>query len=306
MIDDFIRLFGAEGSDFSLNCKRLIQEKDFSYRLVEGIEKDETVLEVLKTTDLKELSISGEHRKDDWEHGWLENLKCFENSDYDISSLVPAYVRPDRTLRFNHEYIKPKSSTFELDFYTVFRNFLFERYLKNYLAIYEFGCGTGYNLIIMAKLFPDKELHGLDWASSSKDLVNKIAKAHHYKLTGHCFDMFTPDMSLDISEQSVFITLNSMEQLGDNFELFLQYIIKVSPALCINSEPLIDLYDEGTLLDYLAAKYHRKRKYLGKYITRLKELEMEGRIEILSIQRIAFGSLFHEGYSTVIWRPKKQ
>jgi len=37
----------------------------------------------------------------------------------------------------------------------------------------------------------------------------------------------------------------------------------------------------------------------------LKKLESENKIEILKIQKVPFGSTYHEGYSFVIWRPKK-
>ncbi len=38
------------------------------------------------------------------------------------------------------------------------------------------------------------------------------------------------------------------------------------------------------------------------FLTRLKELEKEGRLEILKAQRIFFGSLYHDGYFLVVWR----
>jgi len=33
-------------------------------------------------------------------------------------------------------------------------------------------------------------------------------------------------------------------------------------------------------------------------------LEGEGKIEILEIRRLFFGSLFHEGYSLIVWKMK--
>jgi hypothetical protein len=49
--------------------------------------------------------------------------------------------------------------------------------------------------------------------------------------------------------------------------------------------------------------YHRKRGYLSGFLPRLKSLEAEGRITILEAKRMFFGSLYHEGYSFVVWRP---
>ncbi len=71
----------------------------------------------------------------------------------------------------------------------------------------------------------------------------------------------------------------------------------------MHAEPLAELYDENSLIDCLALKYHRARGYLNGFLTRLTELAEEGRIEIIVKKRVPFGSHFHEGYSIVVWRP---
>ena len=75
--------------------------------------------------------------------------------------------------------------------------------------------------------------------------------------------------------------------------------------LCLNVEPLCELYDEDHLFDYVAIKYQEKRNYLAGYLDRLRQLESEGKIEILKIQRMLFGNLHYEGWSFVLWKPKK-
>ena len=96
-----------------------------------------------------------------------------------------------------------------------------------------------------------------------------------------------------------------IEQLASNFEAFLQFLLKHSPALCVHVEPTIELYDENNLVDYLAMKFHRKRGYTENYLTRLRELEAKNKIGILKVKRPFFGSLYMEGYSYMVWRPKK-
>ena len=83
----------------------------------------------------------------------------------------------------------------------------------------------------------------------------------------------------------------------------LEFFLESKPSICVHAEPLRELYDEKNLMDYLAMRYHEKRNYLVGLVPRLKELEMDGRIEILHLHRVMFGSLFHEGYSLLIWRP---
>lgn len=300
-VNDFAQLFGAKEEELSVKCKTLIEEMDFRYQIVSDEERDQLILSILKRISSDELKVSGEERKYDWEKGWAENLERF-NKIPDIQSLIPGYFRPYQILRLNHKYIKVFNPKFEINFYTIFRYYLFEKYLKDFDPIYEFGCGTGIGLVILAQVFPEKKIHGLDWVNSSKKLVDKIALMYGYNLTGHLFDMFHPDYDIEIPNNSAFITFHSLEQLGNNYEQFLQFIIQKRPMLCLNVEPIIELYNKDNLIDYLALMYHKKRGYLANYLTRLKQIEKEGKIAILNIHRVPFGSMYHEANSIIVWK----
>jgi cyclopropane fatty-acyl-phospholipid synthase-like methyltransferase len=171
-------------------------------------------------------------------------------------------------------------------------------------TIYEFGCGSGFNLVALAQLYPNKVLHGLDFVSSSVEIVNKLAQLYGWNMAGHLFDMRSPDENLEIAGNSAVVTIGTIEQLAGDFEPFLQFLLRRSPALCIHIEPTIELYDEDNLLDYLAAKFHRKRGYTEGFLPRLQQLADRGQIEIVKIKRLFFGSLLMEGYNVLIWRPR--
>jgi hypothetical protein len=100
------------------------------------------------------------------------------------------------------------------------------------------------------------------------------------------------------------VTIGTIEQLAGDFEPFLQFLLRRSPALCIHVEPTVELYDEDNLVDYLAVKFHRKRGYTEGFLPRLQQLEDQGRIEIVKVKRLFFGSLLMEGYNLLIWRPR--
>ncbi|MGZ3579125.1 MAG: hypothetical protein ACXWMH_00015 [Syntrophales bacterium] len=297
------RLFGTTAAEIERQCGDLLQKYDFRYRTVGGDAFKETLLKVIRTINESSLSVSGKGRHKDWETGIGENLRAFESGHYNLSELVPKYMYKFPVRRLFGEYIEPVDANFEVNFYTVYRQYLFKTYLDAYSSVFEFGCGTGYNLVIMEQLFPGKMLFGLDWARNSVKLVNTIAFALGIEtMKGRLFDFFSPDDSLEIAGDAVVITLNSMEQLGGDYNDFLQFLLRKKPALCINSEPFLEMYDENNLLDYLAAMYHRKRNYLKGYLPALKELEKEGRIKILKEHRVHLGNMFHEGYSLVIWK----
>jgi len=303
-VDDFACSFGTTVADIPSDCRRLIEERDFSYRLLEGEEQDRVVLNVLKKIEADTQIVGADGRQEVWQKGWNENLQNFAKSGFDLGALVPKFIRPGAIVRYNGDYIEPASSTFELDYYSVFRLWLFRKYLGDAQTIYEFGCGSGFNLVTLAHLYPNKVLHGLDFVSSSVEIVNKLAQAYGWNMAGHLFDMRSPDENLEIAGNSAVVTIGTIEQLAGDFEPFLQFLLGRSPALCIHVEPTVELYDEDNLVDYLAAKFHRKRGYTEGFLPRLQQLEDQGRIEIVKVKRLFFGSLLMEGYNLLIWRPR--
>ena len=303
-LEDFAYSFGTTRGDIPDDCRELIDKTDFRYRILEGEERDKVILDVLRKIESDQQVIGAKERHGDWNKGWDESLYEFTNSNYDLNKLVPKFIRPNRAIRLNGNYILPSNPNFELDYLSVFRLWLFRTYLKEFDAIYEFGCGTGFNLVVLAQLYPEKELHGLDFIPSSRDLVNLIGEVYGWKMTGHHFDMLYPDEDFKIGDNSAILTIGAVEQLAGNFESFLQFLLKHQPRLCIHVEPTIELYDENNLVDYLAIKFHRKRGYSENFLTRLRELEAQNKIEIMKVKRLFFGSLYMEGYSCLIWRPK--
>lgn len=298
------RLLGTSADEIEALCGHLLTEFDLRYEVLEEAEYESVLLNVIQTMNDHKLSVSGRKRKNDWEAGWCENLKDFVNSGYDLERLIPKYMHKFSIRRLFGRYVRPVDPNFEVNFYTVYRHYLFQKYLTDFDPVFEFGCGTGYNIVILARLFPDKSLMGLDWSNSSVELIRKIANKYNFNLQGRLFNFFEPDDSLSIPQGSAFLTLNALEQLGGEYELFLNFILEKRPAICVNSEPFVEMYDEENLLDYLAARYHYQRNYLSGYYLSLLNLEKQGRITILRSQKVPSGNLFHEGYSIVAWKPE--
>jgi len=303
-IKDFACSFGIDVDDISNSCKELISETDFKYTVIEREERDKLLLNVIKKIESDKQKIGTSEREKVWEQGWSENLKEFVKSNGDLKKLVPKFIRSNQAIRLNQKYVMPSNPNFELDYFSVFRLWVFNEYLKDFDNIYEFGCGTGFNLVVLSQLYPKKNLYGLDFVPSSVNLVNKISEMYGWNISGHLFDMISPDEKFEIKNNSAVFTFGSVEQLASKFDAFLQYLLKSKPKLCIHMEPTIELYDENNFIDYLAIKFHKKRGYTENFLTRLKELEKQNKIEILKVKRLFFGSLYMEGFSYIIWRPK--
>ena len=302
-VEDFAKSFGTTSDDLPEGCLELIRDGNFDYKEVAGEARDKVILQVLDkiATDLQ--IVGAEERKAVWERGWRENLDDFVESNHDLNKLVPRFLRPDQAVRLNGKYVLPSNPKFELDFYEVFRHWLFHKYFSHYQNIYEFGCGTGFNLVTLSQLFPEKRLYGLDFVPSAANLVNEIAKSKGANLSGHLFDMKNPDQDFELAPDSLLFTSGAIEQLASCIENFIQYILKQKPALVVHIEPTLELYDTSRLEDYLAAWFHRKRGYTQGLLSRLQKLEKESKVEIQKIKRLYFGSLFMEGYTCYVWKP---
>lgn len=304
-LEDFASLFGTTIDDISDNCRDLINKYNFKYRIFNDNERGRITSQILEKINSGKLSIAGKARKDFWEIGWRENFRDFLDNNCDADTLIPKYVKYNEPVRLNRNYIEPQDPMFGLRLADVFKVWIFEKYLKNVSAIYEFGCGTGYNLLSLAKLFPEKALYGLDWVDASADIIDVLAKRYDYNLKSRVFDMFSPDWNLSFQENSAVITFHSLEQLGPNFEKFLKFLLAKSPIICLNIEPIYELYDENNPIDCLASKFHKRREYLDGYLTRLIQLERDGEIEMLKTQRVFFGTLYQDSYSFIAWRVKQ-
>lgn len=299
---DFARAFGADEAEVSRFCGGLIKTLDFKYTVLPQEKREELLLNAIKKCDNAELSASGAHRKSDWRRGWGEILQDFHNSGGDLKALVPKDWHGDRPLRYNGDYIMPSFGTFERDFTLVFRHWLYQKYFADYENIYEFGCGTGHNLAVMAQLFPGKRLFGMDWVPESQELLSAIAAKYGWPIKGIHFDFFKLDYSLKILPNSLIYTSSALEQLDGDYGGFLDYSMANRPALCVNVECMAEYYDENQLYDYVALKYHKARHYLNGFLTHLRGMEKDKKIQIITTRRTGFGSLYHEGLMYVIWK----
>lgn len=298
----FGNVFDTKGNALPVLVEQTIKKANFKYNKVDGKKYDEAILKVIKTLDSQALKISGPDRLHDWEKGWEENLQAFKRSKYDLNQLIPKFVKEDAYIRFQGNFIEPQSDSFETDFVTVIRYYLYDKYYKNLDTLYEFGAGTGLNLIAASEMFPEMKLVGLDWTNSSIKIINSIKKRLNINISGERFDLFNPDKNYRLNKNSAILTIGALEQLGQNFKPFINYLLRSKPKICINLETLYEVYDQNNLLDYLAMKYLEKRNYLRGFLPYLKNLEAKKKISILEIRR-TFGSFYHDGYTYIVWRP---
>lgn len=307
-VEDFAVFLGTNCDQISDTIKNLITQSDFQYEVLQGNEREQVILQVLKDIELKNFARVGiPERQKTWEMAWSDHLNEFVAKGFAQEELEPKFMRSNErsneivTLKKN--YVKPFVPNFGLNYAKVCKTWLFEKYLREVEAVYEFGCGSGFNLVMLAQLYPHKKIYGLDWASASVNLVNINAQKHSFNITGRQFNFFEPDEQLEIENNSAFLTVAALEQVGKNHDKFINFILSKSPKLVINLEPIAEYYDSDSLVDYLALMYHRKRNYLDGYLAKLKELESHKKIKIIKAEPSYFGNVYHSPYSMVVWIP---
>lgn len=263
--------------------------KKTKYRLLNKKEEEQVIIKIMDTLLDPSLPFSGKHRHNQWEKGWGENLKS--------GDITPGYFGKYKIHRLNGRFITSDDKHFEQkQLYSIVDEMAW-RYMTDAPDIYEFGCGTGHNLVRVHYINPDAKLHGFDWAKSSNKLINKLG------MDGKNFDFFEPDTSIKLAPDSVVYTVAALEQTGTRYERFLKYLIKQKPALVVHIEPIPELLEPTNLIDYLSIKYMEKRKYLTDYYKTLQTLEKLGKIEILEARRSGIGSMYIDGYSIIVWKP---
>jgi SAM-dependent methyltransferase len=276
--------------------------KNLSFETVDSEKRDSLILEFLSALD-SDLPVAGEHREQVWEKGWGENLNEFTTS-HKISDLRPKYFSKIPQLRWNQQWITPVDSQMELHLFELLLEHIFEHYLMDEDDVYEFGCGTGHNLLRIREFNKSANLTGLDWARSSQKLINEIARAlgDNHLYASH-FDYFKPDHNFHLKPNSAVCTIASLEQTGSKFTDFIEYLLENKPRIVIHIEPIGEVLNPSILLDYLSLRYFKKRNYLDGLVHYVNTLAEAGQAEVLDLRRTNMGSFFIEGYTVFVWRP---
>jgi len=303
-LSDFCGLFGAEPESFTEEQVKTITTKDcFRVSELGQVETERVIIDVLKKINSPELTVAGDGGSNSrWERGWAENLADFDPSK-GFETLRPKYVRSSQPVRLYQRFVMPENPDFEYEWYKIFLEYLARQYMGESDTVYEFGCGSGFNVAFLSQLFRnEKKVWGLDWAKSSVKIIDKMTEAG-YNVEGRLFNFFEPDESFKLEEGAVVLTVGALEQTGSRYVSFLNYLLGQPINLCINIEPIVEWYDQNRLVDYLAVLFHERRKYMSGFPEALGGLANKGEISLVKQKRSYLGSLYIEGYSQNIWKP---
>jgi S-adenosylmethionine-diacylgycerolhomoserine-N-methlytransferase len=237
-----------------------------------------------------------------WDRGWAEALREAEAADFAPDALTPRYFRGAPWLRWQGDVLATDNPHLEPQLLNVARLVLFEHFVRGARHIWELGCGSGQNLAALARLYPDAQVTGFDWAQPAVDIATRFGQRQGARVSGVRFDMLRPGPRR-CADGTVVVTVHALEQLGTRHGPLLDWLLASRPALVLHYEPIAEFYDTGRLFDYLAAWYSTHRDYLTGYLPALREREARGQLEIVFARRPGLGGIVHEA-SVVAWRPR--
>jgi hypothetical protein len=300
----FEHLFNDVGiKKISDDVRLLIDESSLSYRFVTSEEELQIDRIVRHETEIGRDKSVGPHRKELWDRHWSDVYKRFTQTGFELSALNPDFISKTPFLRLDGRYIVPLSKGFELSYYQIIRAIIGASWIKTSQSVFEFGCGSGFNLAYFAKTFPGKCFTGTDWVEGPILILNEMRSKLGLDVHGCLFDLLEPNFDLRLPDNTVVLTLCALEQLGGGFKAFLDYLLNVKPGLVINLEPINDHYNVSIPFDGVAFEYHRARNYLTGYLSELQALHTQQRINLNFSKRLGFGSLLHECYHLTVWEP---
>ena len=205
-LDDIYNLLGEKKDSNT----RYIKYKKLFYQIPLPTQIDTFLLDYFNFINSKFITKSGTYKKYlAWEKGWKFNLNRIKRN-FNIKFLTPKFVRKDQLLRINGKYIIPKSSNFETKLFQTIKLIIFYKYIKNINYIYEFGCGTGHNLIFLSKHFKNLKFIGTDYSRASQKILNLVNKRFS-NINGFFFDSTKPSKDFYIKTNAIVFTVGTME-----------------------------------------------------------------------------------------------
>ena len=299
---DFEELWGVSLGAVAIDE---IAQLEYEYEPMNISEENALIAEIQEEILQNKFVKAGQSREASWEKGWDENLQGYRKSK-NIEDLIPNYFGKSTINRLGQHFIRAVSKNFDLNMLRAIEARVFADYLIKHKNIYEFGCGTGHNLLFLRKINPDCTLVGLDWAKSSQETLSLLSRTLlDEKIYGKNFDYFSPDFDFKLKPSAAVFTIASLEQIGDRHGLFIDYLMENKPEIVVHVEPFRDLLDEQNPVDLASIKYMKQRNYIDGYCEAIFKLQRNNEAQVHLFERTFIGSKYVDGYTILVWSPSK-
>ena len=238
----------------------------------------------------------------DWQDDWFSVLQNLQTNDDNVKSIIrPKWFRKNAFVNIQNCLSLTETPYVDWEYQLITRQMLFYTHLKDIDNICEFGSGSGTNFYLINKILQDKNFILSDISVTSLKIIQELKrKLNRNNLTHSNIDI-EQDIDLQLPDNTAVITTSVLEQIGDNYKNFINFILKEKPQIVINVEPIVELLDSKNGFDNVMNLYCEKRKYLAGYLTELEKLEKQKKIKIIMKKRTMVSGTFIEN-SVLIWK----
>lgn len=257
---------------------------------------DALVKKVTKSTATRNM----EQNLDIFETGWAEHRGLLKQQ-CSLESVMPKYYNNSLPYYIGDDGLmyRFKNRNLGPDFQVLQMRFLALTHFASVDSIHEFGSGSGLNLLAISSTTPGKQLIGYEWTRSGVELADMIGQLSGQPVSGCHFDMFNPDDSIELQGQAV-LTMISIEQLGERYEDFLNFLVRKKPAVVVHIEPDFTTTDASAYLR-LSGLYMKLRGYPQTLTQTLRKMETEGRLKIEFFHRLPWMNNYNN-WACTIWK----
>ena len=238
----------------------------------------------------------------DWQDDWFNVLQNLRTNNENVKSIIrPKWFRESAFVNIQNCLSLTETPYVDWEYQLITRQMLFYTHLKDIENICEFGSGSGTNFYLINEILQDKNFILSDISVTSLKIIEELKrKLNRNNLTYSNIDI-EQDIDLQLPDNTAVITTSVLEQIGDNYKNFINFILKEKPQIVINVEPIVELLDSKNGFDNVMNLYCEKRKYLAGYLTELEKLEKQKKIKIIMKKRTMVSGTFIEN-SVLIWK----
>ena len=238
----------------------------------------------------------------DWQDDWFSVLQNLQTNNENVKLIIrPKWFRESAFVNIQNCLSLTKTPYVDWEYQLITRQMLFYTHLKDIENICEFGSGSGANFYLINEILQDKNFILSDISVTSLKIIEELKrKLNRNNLTYSNIDI-EQDIDLQLPDNTAVITTSVLEQIGDNYKNFINFILKEKPQIVINVEPIVELLDSKNGFDNVMNLYCEKRKYLAGYLTELEKLEKQKKIKIIMKKRTMVSGTFIEN-SVLIWK----
>ena len=238
----------------------------------------------------------------DWQDDWFSVLQNLQTNNDNVKSIIrPKWFRESAFVNIQNCLSLTETPYVDWEYQLITRQMLFYTHLRDIENICEFGSGSGTNFYLINEILQNKNFILSDISVTSLKIIEELKrKLNRNNLTYSNIDI-EQDIDLQLPDNTAVITTSVLEQIGDNYKNFINFILKEKPQIVINVEPIVELLDSKNGFDNVMNLYCEKRKYLAGYLTELEKLEKQKKIKIIMKKRTMVSGTFIEN-SVLIWK----